>query len=376
MSAADAITPVSAGEAVALFAPLQDACGVVLAVSGGPDSTALLVLAARWRRSLSRGPALLAVTVDHGLRPESRAEAEAVKRLAKQCGVAHRTMRWAGPKPTPGLQQAAREARYRLLSEAAARIGANHILTAHTHDDQAETLLIRMSRGSGITGLCGMTRISPLPAGGVLDIHLIRPFLDLPKARLVATLADAGLSYADDPSNRDPKFTRPRVRALMPVLAREGLTAARLAQLARRLRRAGAAIEAAADAAWTAVARERAGDVPSVVFDFAFPALPAEVQLRLLGRAIARVGDEGPVELGKLEALQEALQGAWAVPPDAGARIRRTLAGAVVTRTGDALLVERAPPRRRPGEPRPRPRRRALNHGTTLPPQAGGTALE
>ena len=337
MSAADRVVPVSAAEAAALFAPLRDAKGLVLAVSGGPDSTALLMLAARWRRALAHGPALLAVTVDHGLRPEARGEAEAVKRLAKRCGIAHRTMRWSGHKPKSGLQQAAREARYRLLAEAAKKIGADHILTAHTRDDQAETLLIRMSRGSGLTGLSSMTPVSPLPVPGAGAIKLARPLLDLPKARLIATAAEAALEYADDPSNRDPRFTRARLRASMPALAREGLTAARLSRLARRVQRAEVALEAAADAAWTALARERS-NLAAITFGSGFGALPEEMQLRLLGRAIARVGDEGPVELGKLEALQTALA-------EPRSRLRRTLAGAMVTRVGEHLTVERAPAR-------------------------------
>jgi tRNA(Ile)-lysidine synthase len=361
VSAAEAATPVSADEAAALFAPLQRARGLVLAVSGGPDSTALLWLVARWRKSLQSGPTLLAVTVDHGLRPESRAEAEAVKRLAKQCGIAHRIMRWSDPKPPAGLQQAARNARYRLLAAAAARIGADHIVTGHTSDDQAETLLIRMARGSGLTGLGGMTRLAPLP--GDPRMLLARPLLDVARARLVATLAEAGLNFAEDPSNRDPRFTRARLRELMPALAAEGLNAARLSQLARRMQRADAALESATDSAWTKLAREQAG---GIAFEPGFnDDLPAELQVRLLGRAIALVGDEGPVELGKLERLRVALAG----PAGARPRLRRTLAGAVVTRAGRTWLVERAPARRRAANSRPRRASKALNHRPTAPPQ-------
>ncbi len=116
MSAADTAAPVSSAEAKTLFGPLAHLPVLVLAVSGGPDSTALLMLAARWRAARKAGPKLLAVTVDHGLRPESAGEARAVKRLARRLGVPHRTLRWQGKKPTTGLQEAAREARYRLLA--------------------------------------------------------------------------------------------------------------------------------------------------------------------------------------------------------------------------------------------------------------------
>ena len=248
MSAAEA-APVSTAEAKSLFADLVHAPALVLAVSGGPDSTALLVLAARWRAALKRGPHLLAVTIDHGLRPESAGEARAVRRLASRLGVRHRTLHWTGPKPKTGLPEAARAVRYRLLAAAARAAGAAHVLTAHTLDDQAETVLIRMARGSGPSGLCAMARETPLEG-----LALMRPLLDLPKARLTATLEAIGIAFADDPSNRDPRFTRSRLRGSMPVLAGEGLDAPRIALLARRLRRAEETIEVAVDAAAAALA--------------------------------------------------------------------------------------------------------------------------
>ena len=129
------------------------------------NSTALLVLVARWAKQLKRAPKLIAVTIDHGLRPEGAREAAAVKRLARRLGVAHRILRWRGTKPKTGLQEAARSVRYRLLGQAAAKAGCAHILTAHTLDDQAETVLFRLARGSGIVGLAGMAHVSPLPMG-------------------------------------------------------------------------------------------------------------------------------------------------------------------------------------------------------------------
>jgi tRNA(Ile)-lysidine synthase len=335
---------VSASEAKALFSDLQAFPVIVLAVSGGPDSTALMVLAARWRDALKAKPKVIAVTVDHGLRRESRREAAAVARLARKLKIAHRTLHWRGQKPETGLQEAARAARYRLLGEAARKARATHILTAHTLDDQAETVLIRMSRGSGLTGLGAMARSSALPPDGQGAITLVRPLLDIPKARLVATLRATKIPYADDPFNRDPRFTRARLRAMMGMLAEEGLDANRLAQLARRLKRAEAAIESAVDRAGA----ELTVDLPSsgsvAIERRRFVELPAEVALRLLARALTSVGDEGPVELGKLEALKSALDSAQ----NAGnGRFRRTLAGAVVTLTDRQLIVERAPPRRR-----------------------------
>ena len=179
-------SPISAQHAKRLFADWKAAPAIVLAVSGGPDSVALMWLAARWRRTLARGPRLIAVTIDHGLRAEAKAEARDVKRLARALDLPHRTMRWTGAKPKTGLPAAARAARYRLLAQAARASGATHILTAHTRDDQAETLLMRMLRGSGIAGLAAMARQSE--RDGVL---LARPFLHVSKSQLVATLKKA-----------------------------------------------------------------------------------------------------------------------------------------------------------------------------------------
>ena len=350
---------VSASEVTSLFSGLQSLPVLVLAVSGGPDSTALMVMAAQWRDSLETKPKLVAVTVDHGLRKESKAEAAAVARLARKLDIAHRTSRWTGRKPKTGLQEAARLTRYRLLGRAARKAGATHILTAHTLDDQGETVLIRMSRGSGLSGLGAMQRISVVPQNE--ELFVVRPLLEIPKARLIATLNAAGISYADDPSNRDPRFTRARLRGLMHLLAEEGLDAAQLARLARRLKRADVAIEKAVERAVTELFVELPG-APAIAIELRrFADLPAEVALRLLGRAVARVGDEGPVELGKLEALKTALDEAQNSPKN---RFRRTLAGAIVTLKDPQILVERAPPRRRkvltkrrPGRPNSAKRR-------------------
>jgi tRNA(Ile)-lysidine synthase len=332
---------VADGEANALFRGLEDLPGLVLAVSGGPDSTALLVLAARWAKRLKRAPKLVAVTIDHGLRPEAAREAAVVKQLARRLGVPHRTLRWRGAKPQSGLQEAARRARYELLAQVATRLRFAHILTAHTLDDQAETVLFRLARGSGLFGLTGMAHAAPLPLNGMREIFLVRPLLHIPKARLVATLAAERIAYAEDPSNRDPRFTRTRLRTLMPALAREGLDARGLARLAARLRRAESTIQVAVQAARSALAPPPWPQHGPIAFATApFAGLPAEVGLRLLGEAVAHAGDEGPVELAKLESLYEALR-------QARSRLRRTLAGALITLDRDYLRVERAPARRR-----------------------------
>jgi len=333
--------PIAALEARVLLDYFTDIPVVVISSSGGPDSTALLWLMARWRKAQKRGPKLIAVTVDHGLRPESKREAQDVAKLARKLGVEHRTLRWTGKKPKTGIQAAARLARYRLLADAARQAGARCVLTAHTLDDQAETLLFRLARGSGVSGLAGMEVTAPLPVPDRYGVVLIRPLLHMPKSRLIATLKAAKISYADDPSNRDPRFARPRWRSLMPELAREGLTTDRLGRLARRVARLEGAMASIVSRAAAMLAPGQWQ--PGVQISFQAPAffeLPEELALRLLGRAIDTVGDEGPVELGKLEALLSALYSAG------NERLRRTLAGAIVTIAGGTLTVERAPPRR------------------------------
>jgi tRNA(Ile)-lysidine synthase len=370
-SAADDAAPISAAEASRLFRGLDHCTVLILAVSGGPDSTALMVLAARWCGASDEAPTLIAVTVDHGLRAQSRHEAKAVEQLAHKLGIKHRTLRWTGRKPKTGLQEAARLARYRLLAQSAREAGARHVITAHTLDDQAETVLFRMARGSGVSGLAGMAFLAGMPVKEGREIMLVRPLLGVPKSRLIATLETARIPYADDPTNRDPRFTRPRLRVLMPVLAGEGLTAARLATLARR-------VESVEDALTHAVndAQDRVTAVPwpaggpVTMAAAAFSNLPHEIARRLLGRAVAFAGNEGPVELGKLEALYEAMFERFSSAMAGSTHLavfRRTLAGALVTLAGDRITVERAPPRsagrqghltKRPHDRPGRPKRR------------------
>ena len=308
--------------------------GVLLAVSGGPDSSALMHAAA------VLGASVRVATVDHGLRPGSGAEAEQVGRAARALGLPHAVLSWAGQKPGSGLQDAARAARYALLSAHAAAVGAGLVLTGHTRDDQAETVLMRLAAGSGTAGLAGMRAERNLAPG----IALGRPFLHLPKAILVAWCAARGVAVLRDPSNADPRFARGRLRAAWPALEREGLTAARLARLAERAARDEAALGRAADEALATALLAGTGAMLSL--DGGILAdLPDAVALRCVDRALSRVG-AAPRRLDRLEALVlESLLPALR----RRAAIRRTLAGILVA--SDAARVVRfaaAPPRRQP----------------------------
>ncbi|MFG1321647.1 tRNA lysidine(34) synthetase TilS [Xanthobacter variabilis] len=335
VSAAEAARALDTAERDRLLAGFSSFPSILIAVSGGPDSTALLWLAAHWRAAQPGGPILCAATVDHGLRPEAAAEAQGVARLCADLGVPHRTLVWEGPKPAHGLQAAARDARYRLLFAAAREVGAPAIALAHTQDDQAETVLFRLARGSGLSGLAAMRAVSEREG-----VALLRPLLGVAKARLVATLEEPGVPFVRDPANTDPRFTRARLRQLAPQLAQEGLDARRLGQFALRVARLDAAAEVATDAAALGLIREpEAWHLPTEVFS----SLPEEVALRLLGRCVAAMGREGPVELGKLEVLTEALRDHLAA---GGGAFRRTLAGALVAVRRGRVSVMPAPPRR------------------------------
>ncbi len=311
---------------------------LVLAVSGGPDSTALMGAAAL----TGKHRPLLVATVDHGLRPESDAEAAGVAALACHLGLSHRTLAWTGPKPGTGVQAAARAARYGLLARAAREAGASHLLTAHTQDDQAETVLMRLCAGSDLPGLAGMRR-ETRGQGRTQGLVIARPFLDLPKSRLVATCRARGWPFITDPANADPRFTRPRLRLSMPALAAEGLSTRRLATLAARAARTEAALTAQTEAAWTLLGAGADGTLDGR----ALAALPEAIALRLVARLLATAAP--PAEAAsppRLERLERLVLGALLPALAAGRPLRRTLGGVLVAAGADGGLTARpAPPR-------------------------------
>ncbi len=185
-----------------------------------------------------------AATVDHALRPESAAEAQAVAALCARLAIPHQILRWEGDKPASRLQERAREARYDLLAQEAARVGAGAVVTAHHMDDQAETVLFRLARGSGLAGLAGMAERSRRGS-----IEIVRPLLGWRKAELIAYCEARGVAYVRDPSNENSAFARPRLRALAETLAAEGLDAPALARLAARAARAETALVRAVEQA-------------------------------------------------------------------------------------------------------------------------------
>lgn len=331
------VEPLGADEVRALLAPIESEKQVLLAVSGGADSLALLIVTARWAKE-KHGvrPRVSVASVDHGLRAEAADEAAMAGRVAANLGLQHVILKWDGEKPTQGIQEAARNTRYRLLSDHAKALGARVILTGHHADDQAETVLLRLAAGSGLSGLAGMASETPLQG----DHILFRPFLAISGVRLRATVTAAGLSPIEDPSNVNQRFARPRLRSAADVLSREGLDTARLMRFAERMRRADEALESVVEDA------ERGLRIPSTSGERFTPGVlsrPAEIGIRLIGVAIRRVSNGAALELNRLEALHAALSDALR----AGKSLQRSLAGAIIAldRQG-GITVSREPPRR------------------------------
>lgn len=318
----------SAAELNALFSPLSSHMGCVIAVSGGADSMALMHAAARWRDVSISQTRLFAATIDHGLRPESRSEAEFVAAAADKLGLSHCILGWQGEKPASGLQNAARNARYGLLAAFATDNNLTAIVTAHTQEDQAETLMMRLARGSGLDGLAGMAAVTT--TGG---ITIVRPLLDISKVRLKAFLRSIGESWIEDPSNTDIRFERVRVRRALGVLRKQGFDTRAIALSAKRLGRAKDACALAA----AAFAASHIEVFPEGWARLSFAALklaPDEIALHVLSKALAGFGGGArPVRLSKIEALHAALlkadDGKW------------TLGGCVVRLAKNQITIVR-----------------------------------
>lgn len=309
-----------AGRVEALIGrPLGDEEPLAVAVSGGPDSLALL-----WLAHQAYGARVRALTVDHGLRPESAAEAAQVAAVCAGLGVAQATLRWDGDKPAGNLQAAARAARYRLMADWCAEAGVAWLATAHHADDQAETLLLRLARGAGLSGLAGVRAARPLEKG----VTLLRPLLGERRADLAAVVAAAGWTPVDDPTNRDDRFDRTRVRRLLAD--RGGLDATRLAASAAHLAEAESALAWAAELAW----RSRAKDAGARI-ELDAQGLPRELQRRLLVRAVRQLGAADEPRGPEIDRLLDRLAAGGG----------GTLAGAKA-RGGAIWRFEPAPPRR------------------------------
>jgi tRNA(Ile)-lysidine synthase len=321
-----ALTAVSAEEFALLmqgFAPFANK--IALAVSGGPDSMALAVCVKRWAQR-----DCIAFIVEHGLRPESAAEAAQVKTQLQQMGIPAEILPWQHDSVPTRLHEKARAARYDLLTAACRRHGAGDLLTAHHSGDQAETILMRVAKGSGIDGLAGIAAQTSRE-----DTRLLRPFLSVAKERLIATCEAAQIPYVTDPSNASEKYARGRLRKILPLLESEGLTVESLLNLGARAREAKDALDHITQEFLKNTAQAELGG--SVRIDRAgLYATPPEIARRALTACLRYVHDDDyPPEHAAVSALLDAI--------NQGDDQTRTLYGCIAALVPDHVTILREP---------------------------------
>ncbi|SDX65530.1 tRNA(Ile)-lysidine synthase [Ruegeria halocynthiae] len=277
--------------------PLPRRLGV--AVSGGSDSTALLRLLADIGQQ--EQIELFAATVDHGLRSESASEALTVSALAQRLGIPHETLNWQGWDGAGNLQDQARRARYRLLVAWAEAKGIEAIALGHTADDQAETVLMRLARSAGVSGLSAMA-----PARKEHGITLLRPMLALSRAQLRTYLTAQGISWIDDPSNQDQRFDRIKARRALSGLDQIGITAETLSRVADNLAQAREALAQYTQDSAARLMRVMDGDLR--IDRHGFDALPKEIRRRLVVASVSWIaGAEYPPRRKAVDQVLEAI---------------------------------------------------------------------
>ena len=316
------------------YPSLCDLDSYAVAVSGGPDSLALAHLLSEF---VSRTRKKLHVlTVDHGLRSDSQEEAEKVgawvKSLGKPPQITHQILTWEGEKPEQSLMEEARHARYKLMTEYCASHHLSALFIAHHLDDQAETFLFRLSKGSGLDGLAAMGEKH------LYNKHLTlwRPLLSVPKQDLQSYCEAQNLLFVEDPSNMKEAYMRPRLRRAREVLEQEGLTSKRLALTAERLRRARVALEILSDEAYQKAVKKE--EKKEICLDWTFlKSCPEEISLRVLSQALNHLREEEGygVRMEKIESLFFAL---W-TEKELSLFKRRTLGGCLFSFDSRASIL-------------------------------------
>lgn len=309
---------------------------IAVAVSGGGDSMALTLLLNQW--CLKKNIKLNAVTVDHSLREASKQEAENVSTWLRQHKIDHEVIEWVGKKPQSNIQDAAREARYKLINQWCSERKIQHLFVAHHKDDQAETFFIRLLRGSGVDGLSAMKPISlmPHPLSHKNDVKLYRPLLSIGKERLLKTLDEFKQRWISDPSNENENFTRIKVRKLLENSEIEGLDRDKLAATAEKMSRVKSLLDELTDQAESDYVQLNPLGYAELSQYF-YENLHEEISLRLLSRLLKKIsGGTHPTRYQKLLSLYESIK----KPDFAG----QTLAGVIIfkTDTGQITFVREA----------------------------------
>jgi tRNA(Ile)-lysidine synthase len=278
-----------------------------VAVSGGSDSVALMHLLTGWSREM-RAPPPVVLTVNHGLRADSRRDAIRVANWAEELGLKAAVLTWDGQKPAAGIEEHARNARYSLLGNWCTSRQISNLFVGHTRDDQVETFLLRLARGSGIDGLAAMAPRASLPLRQYSSVQLLRPLLDFGRDTLRGYLRQRGIAWLEDPMNADHAHARVRIRQLVPAMAAAGLTAERVAVATKHIARARSALESGTLVFLQqhVVFNERS---PEALLDAsAFRQLPKELALRALSELLLRVGGATyRPRFGRLERLYRAI---------------------------------------------------------------------
>lgn len=260
-----------------------------VAVSGGGDSLALMHFLADWANEQGRDTPIV-LTVDHKLQKNSTANAKQVVAWAKRAGLKAHVLAWEGKKPKSDIEAAAREARYRLMGEWCRKRDIAALYVGHTRDDQAETFLLRLARGSGLDGLAAMRAVSPYPLPEFRNIQVVRPLIDVERDALRAHLTSRAQEWFEDAMNSDPRFSRVRIRAAMGHLKAAGLTPGRIADAAAHLARAREALDAVTASVIRRACRTEGEAV--LVDASALRAAPREVGLRALAGVLMAVSGQ------------------------------------------------------------------------------------
>ncbi len=299
---------------------------VAVAVSGGSDSMALALLAAAWGRN--QGQRIVGLCVDHGLRPDSAPEADQVAGWLTSRKIENHILRWTGPFPATGIQSAAREARYALMTDFCREKGIGALLLGHQMEDQAETLLMRLSKGSGLDGLSAIRQ-----SAGRGDIRLLRPLLKFERHRLRDFLIEVGQEWIEDPSNDNPKFTRTHLGPILKGLQKlPGTEPDALNRSAKRLGRAADALTQLTEDHFHKICRMSPFGFIELS-DLDLRNCPEEIGLRLLSRSVSLVsGQEKPVKLSSLEKLYDRCL-------VQNSSISETLSGCEIFRVGEVWTI-------------------------------------